>query len=425
MATLNPNIILAGRSPNVMAGMAQGLQAGNMAREIQERNKLAQFLQANGEGIMSGDQNVLAQYAALDPQAAMAARQGNLNSRIGEYNLTSKQAADQRAAEAHNATMLANAKAAEVEETIRFLQPYANLYGANEREKFEVLLAQNPEAQAAGLTWENFPLVAAQTQQIWETVNAANAPKYIQMGDQLVDTNAQGGPSAVDVAGLNPSTDEAKPETDLGKIEADFRNNLITQDQRDQLVALEGNPQVDPADVDALRKEFIGQQAVKSFESQSTAFGRIVESANNPSPSGDLAMIFNFMKVLDPGSVVRESEFATAANAAAWLQEMESTGQTVPLPVARAIRSLTTGQRLSGEQRQDFLSRAEALYRGAERHFNSIYGQYEGIAERRGYPVEDSLIDYRYKGEIPQSGQPTGGVTVDIDGAQYTVEPVE
>lgn len=37
--------------------------------------------------------------------------------------------------------------------------------------------------------------------------------------------------------------------------------------------------------------------------------------AKNPSAFGDIGTIFNYMKALDPGSVVRESEYATAAGA--------------------------------------------------------------------------------------------------------------
>ncbi|MEM8882399.1 MAG: hypothetical protein AAGC82_17565, partial [Pseudomonadota bacterium] len=70
------------------------------------------------------------------------------------------------------------------------------------------------------------------------------------------------------------------------------------------------NPQPDFSDRQGLRKEFIGQTTVKDFRKQAEAFGRIDASAFEPSPAGDLALIFNYMKVLDPGSVVRESEFA-------------------------------------------------------------------------------------------------------------------
>ena len=145
-----------------------------------------------------------------------------------------------------------------------------------------------------------------------------------------------------------------------------------------------------------LRKEFNGLPTVKAFREQATAYGRIVASANDPSPAGDLALIFNYMKVLDPGSVVRESEFATAESAAAWLQKQEESGLTVPLPVARAIRRAVSGQRLSAEQRADFVGRGEALYKNAENQYNIISDQYTAIAEGQGVDPTRAIVDFRY-----------------------------
>ncbi len=146
-----------------------------------------------------------------------------------------------------------------------------------------------------------------------------------------------------------------------------------------------------------LRKEWIGIPAVKDFSKQSQAYGRVIASAKDPSPAGDLAMIFNFMKVLDPGSVVRESEFATAEAATVWMQESEEAGITVPQPIAAAIRKLATGQRLSPEQRQDFLGRATDLYQEAERGHMGLRGQYEGIAKAGGFDVGTTIPDFRWQ----------------------------
>lgn len=170
-----------------------------------------------------------------------------------------------------------------------------------------------------------------------------------------------------------------------------------------------------------LRKEFNGLQTVKDFRKQATAFGRIAASAENPSPAGDLSMIFNFMKVLDPGSVVRESEFATAESASKWLQESEEAGITVPLPVASAIRRLSTGQRLSPEQRQDFVGRAGMLYKNAEAQYQGIFGQYQNIAQQRGFNPATALIDYRY--QAPERPPAPASNPVVIDG--YTIQRVD
>ena len=106
-------------------------------------------------------------------------------------------------------------------------------------------------------------------------------------------------------------------------------------------------PSFDPKDVVTARKEFASLPPVKQFSDQTSAYGRVVASVDDPSPSGDLALIFNFMKVLDPGSVVREGEFATAQNAGGIDQRTRS-----------LYNRITSGERLTPEQRADFADRA-------------------------------------------------------------------
>jgi len=124
-----------------------------------------------------------------------------------------------------------------------------------------------------------------------------------------------------------------------------------------------------------LRKDYEGSQATKDFQKQSGAYDRVVTSADKASAAGDLALIFNFMKVLDPGSVVRESEFATAAQARAALTRAEKDGTRIPAVVAQAMQRLETGQLLLPEQRNDFLIRAGMLYQGAANQ-HAPYRQY-------------------------------------------------
>jgi hypothetical protein len=150
----------------------------------------------------------------------------------------------------------------------------------------------------------------------------------------------------------------------------------------------EGGPaQADPEEIQKVRKEFSGLAPVKDFAAQSSAYGRIVAAARAPSAAGDLAMIFNYMKLLDPGSVVREGEFATAETAAG-----------VPDRVRNIYNRVLTGERLGDEQRFDFLDRAERIYSSAEQGFDGLYQQYAGIAQAAGMPLDQALIDFRYQG---------------------------
>ena len=55
---------------------------------------------------------------------------------------------------------------------------------------------------------------------------------------------------------------------------------------------------------------------MKNFNEATVQLDKLLVGSKDPSAAGDLAMIFTYMKILDPTSVVREGEQATAQNAA-------------------------------------------------------------------------------------------------------------
>ena len=145
-------------------------------------------------------------------------------------------------------------------------------------------------------------------------------------------------------------------------------------------------------DVQALRKEFTGLSRIKNFSDVTEAYTRIIKSAKDPSAAGDLALIFNYMKVLDPASVVRESEFAADAKAGGLGPRIQA-----------AVEQIEKGTRLAPEQRADFVNRATQLYQGAEEQARPIYQTYEEIAIARGFDPKKALPEFGYKGELYQS----------------------
>lgn len=134
-----------------------------------------------------------------------------------------------------------------------------------------------------------------------------------------------------------------------------------------------------------LRREFT--QATKTYSDVRDAFGRIQASAKNPSAAGDLSLIFNYMKVLDPGSTVREGEFATAQNA---------TG--VPERIVNAYNQAINGQRLNPEQRTDFVNRAGMLFNRQHQTYLATKGNYDKLATRFGF--DPSLVTFDQSGGI-------------------------
>lgn len=125
------------------------------------------------------------------------------------------------------------------------------------------------------------------------------------------------------------------------------------------------------------------ETAAKPFITQTDAYNRMIASAEDNSHAGDLALIFNFMKVLDPGSTVREGEFANAQNSA-----------NVPRRIVGIYNRLVTNEgRLSDEQREDFLDRSKRLFNKARTQFDNDRKQFSKIASNNGINPENVFRD--------------------------------
>jgi len=129
-----------------------------------------------------------------------------------------------------------------------------------------------------------------------------------------------------------------------------------------------------------LRGEFTNLS--KEFIKQRDAFGRVQASAQDPSAAGDLALVFNFMKVLDPGSTVREGEFATAASSAGLAERFIA-----------AAKKVDTGERLSPAQRADFVDRGRKLFTEAEGQHTQRVNTFTSLATRLGVDPQNVILD--------------------------------
>ena len=125
----------------------------------------------------------------------------------------------------------------------------------------------------------------------------------------------------------------------------------MEREQAAKLAAQKGEKAFDRAK--GLRKEY--NDASKDFFKVRDAKARIEASVEEPDATGDIALIFNYMKMLDPGSTVREGEYATASQAGG-----------VDSAVLNIYNRLISGERLQPEQRNMFSSRASKLFKKAE-----------------------------------------------------------
>jgi hypothetical protein len=171
-----------------------------------------------------------------------------------------------------------------------------------------------------------------------------------------------------------------------GYEKVDLGNTIAFVDPRDPTkVVGQMSKSKDPKELgsveDTVRKEYLGQ--AKPYIEVGQAYKKVAEAAKNPSAAGDIAMIFGFMKILDPGSVVREGEFATAQNAAG-----------IPDRVRAQYNAAINGQRLTDVQRTDFMNQAKNIVQSQRDNFNStIKPFYEGIVKDRQLNQSNVLFD--------------------------------
>jgi hypothetical protein len=141
-----------------------------------------------------------------------------------------------------------------------------------------------------------------------------------------------------------------------------------------------------------LRQEYLG--LTKDYKIIQSAW-RSIRSAGErketdpPSPASDMALIFGFMKLLDPTSTVREGEYATAQNA---------TG--IPGRVANAYNKAIDGVILNIDQRNDFLRQSKKQYDARLGEYKELKTTYTKLAKRKGFDPENVVLEFNISEEV-------------------------
>ena len=160
---------------------------------------------------------------------------------------------------------------------------------------------------------------------------------------------------------INLAQNIKKMEIDLKKTEAEGAEKKFDQEGK-------------------LRKGYT--DASQEFIKSRDANDRILASLEDPSAAGDLSLVFNFMKLLDPGSTVREGEFANAQNS----------GGVSDITRAK-YNSLISGERLSTNIRKDFEERAKKLYNKAKQTQDKTVSEYSRLSKKYKLDPANVIID--------------------------------
>lgn len=136
------------------------------------------------------------------------------------------------------------------------------------------------------------------------------------------------------------------------------------------------------------REEYAKRTAV--YQEVKQGYGRVMSS--NDSGAGDISLIYGFMKMNDPGSVVREGEFATAEN---------SSG--VPDKIRNLYNKALNGERLTEGQRKMFKGQAKSLYDVAAKQEKEVRAGISRMATGYGLNTDNIFYTGEEPAQVPQS----------------------
>jgi hypothetical protein len=171
-----------------------------------------------------------------------------------------------------------------------------------------------------------------------------------------------------DFARENALADLKKKSADLGLTNAQTNSALATTRKLNteiskavlELEALKATGGVDPdkkfTQEEKIRKEWQGRSKV--YGELGGIYSNLKSSADAKTGPGDIALITGFMKMLDPGSVVRETEFATARDTAGLFERL--TNQATKIQSGQLFA-------LDSKQRQEYVALAKQYLDAAEK----------------------------------------------------------
>jgi hypothetical protein len=120
----------------------------------------------------------------------------------------------------------------------------------------------------------------------------------------------------------------------------------------------------------SLKKTFNAEPIYKDFNDMKSAYGQVLTSLDQGTPIGDVAGATKVMKLLDPGSVVRESELGIAMAASGRMDRLKN-----------YFNNWATGQKLTPTQRDDFKQLSNELYAAAGQAYNQKRKEYEDYGQ--------------------------------------------
>jgi hypothetical protein len=177
----------------------------------------------------------------------------------------------------------------------------------------------------------------------------------MQTSEQATGQTLQNTKNQLDIAN-NPLT-VANTKTNIEQGQASIQNQKFNQNQ-------------------GLRQEYNALPLTKNYQTVVQKMGSALNAP--PGPQGDLDVLYAFATVMDPNSVVRESEQDMAKQTASLYQQLQ-----------QKYRSYLEGNGLPPEVRQGLIETMRHNTAVINNSYNQQRAQYEDLAKRNGFdPVE-------------------------------------
>ena len=223
----------------------------------------------------------------------------------------------------------------------------------------------------------------------------STTPKYGRDGEGRRISYVAGDRGSIEILQIQPEEDFKYQDTGGSILQIDANGRLVatipktqtpdqvarmgleerakTQDEKEKLQKRESD----------LRKEFNGLPNVKDGRTAATSFLKVKNIVTGePTAIADVGLVFAIAKVLDPGSVVREGEFATIESSQALMDR-------IGLQVNRVKR----GERLTPAQRQQMLDLAESQMLAYANAIDAERRRYIPIAQSQGVEASKVLLN--------------------------------
>ncbi len=144
-------------------------------------------------------------------------------------------------------------------------------------------------------------------------------------------------------------------------------------------------------DIQSLRKEFEGMDAVKNYRGVLPQYQRAKNAPDTR--AGDLSIIYALGKIFDPTSVVRGEELILAKDAQPWLQKI----------VAEAQSQITSRGALTPDMRKDIMQAMEGQVLAFKAPYDQERQRYSGYAQENGW-TPDKIVGASSPGDAFGTG---------------------